>query len=314
MLQNSFAVYTSKKYELDLHINVWTDMKKTHYIDIGCRIYKNLLSATPNIDDFNIYIPYKFDKQDIVDLSKILKNETNLKSIFNQKCSMTIFNNKDYYDIKFADTTMRFFSINLCIKKITEINQGIIINFHIPEWGNNDTVYIRFRLPYKSLLISLLHKKHWYFEALSSPIIQEKHLYNFKINEFRTLPKQVSQNINNNFIIKTVKFFICIPDRCSIESDNIYKTRILEKDFFKTYIPIQYKKLSFHTYQWNKENKNSYIFSDFIIEKKVNFWSIVFYTLTIVLINIISNICFKFIEHLLDSFPELLKYYFKSSK
>ena len=74
MLQDSFAIYASDKCEIDVHINVWTNMKSANYIDIGLRIYKK-----ENFNTISIYVPYCISQNDICDLSEIFcKNPQNL--------------------------------------------------------------------------------------------------------------------------------------------------------------------------------------------------------------------------------------------
>lgn len=239
MLQDSFSIYENSKCEIDVHINVWTDMRKIDFIDIRLRIFKKEL-----FDKIYIYIPYTISQCDIIDLSENLKSETVIRGILNQKCSMTI---------------------------------------------------IRFRLPYKSLSEYFSAKKHMYIEALESPIMREKYLYNFKINENRTLPKEVLPT-NNLVTIKTISFFICMPDKYIVTNDKIHKIRIIENKIFDNYIPNkQFGKKSI-TYQWNYHKSVQFTLSAFLERKYINWVIIAFYSSAIIILTIISNFIFKFIS------------------
>lgn len=288
MLQDSFAIYSSNKCEIDTHINIWTDMEKNNYIDIGLRIYKK-----DSFETISIYFPYYITQSEIFDLSEILKNETIMRGIFNQKCSITVSSVESYYDVSFESYTMRVIPISLCIDSVNALENGTIITFCISQWSNDNIAYVRFRLPYKSLFHYLSAKKHMYLDALESPIMKEKYLYNFKLNESRTLPKDVLKQIGNLAVIKTIKFFLCVPDRCSVGTDGVYKTRIIESSIFKQYIPSKQFEKNSITYQWNYGKSLRYTLSTFFERKYINWVSIIFYSFAIILLNIISNLIFK---------------------
>lgn len=290
MLQDSFAIYASNKCEIDAHINVWTNMKSVHYIDIGLRIYKK-----ENFDTISVYVPYSISQSDIFDLSEILKDETVMRGIFNQKCSITTSSIENYYDVKFSDYCMRVISISTCLNGIDIIENGTIITFAISQWSENNIAYIRFRLPYRSLSYYLENKKHKYIEALESPIMKENYLYNFKLNENRTLPKEVLKVTNNLVIIKTIKFFLCMPDKCSINSEKIHKIRIVESKIFEKYIPDKQFDKNLIAYQWRYGKSVKYTLSTFFERKYINWISVIFYSLAIILLNIISSFLFQMI-------------------
>ncbi len=290
MLQDSFAIYASDKCEIDVHINVWTDMKSVNYIDMGFLIYKK-----GNFNTLNIYIPYHISQSDILDLSEILKDETVMRGIFNQKCSITISSIESYYNVKLNDYCMRVISINSCLNSIDKIENGTIITLAISQWSENNIAYIRFRLPYKSLSYYLLNKKHIYIEALESPIMKEKFLYNFKLNESRTLPKEVLKVTNNLVVIKTIEFFLCMPDKCSIRSEKIHKIRIIESEIFKPYMPDKKFEKNSITYQWSYDKNVRYTLSTFFERKYINWVSVIFYLVAIILLNVISNFLFQMI-------------------
>lgn len=290
MLQDSFAIYASDKCEIDVHINVWTNMKNINYIDIGLCIYKK-----KNFNVFNIYIPYHISQSDIFDLSEILKDETVMRGIFNQKCSITISSVDSYYNVKLDGYSMRVISLNTCLNSVNKIENGTIITFAISQWSEDNIAYIRFRLPYKSLSYYLANKKHVYIEALESPIMKEKFIYNFKINESRTLPKEVLKSMDNLVVIKTINFFICMTDKSSINSEKVHKTRIIESEIFKSYIPDKQFLKNSITYQWCYGKNVRYTLSAFLERKYINWISVIFYSVAIVLLNIISNFFFKII-------------------
>ena len=120
----SFALWYEKRSQedqteakLDIHINLWKSKKKNKYsFDYGLKI-----EDIEKVEKIYMYVPFKIDE--IVDLGKILKENTNLVSaIFNEKCSVDAsypsrmkvvnesneeciiysLNNKDYqiYDVK----------------------------------------------------------------------------------------------------------------------------------------------------------------------------------------------------------------------
>lgn len=288
MLQDSFAVYASAICELDLHVNIWTNLKASNYIDIGLRIYKKESFGT-----LSVYIPYNITENDIIDLSEILKDETTMRGIFNQDFSITITSADHYYDVKLSDCSMRVFPVSACLTDVNEMGAGTILTFCISQWSNSSIAYLRFRLPYKSLSQDLSAKKHIYVEALESPIMKEKILYNFKVNESRTLPKDVLKEVNESVTIKCVNIFICVPDNCSVGTDTVYKTRIIEDGVFKGYVPDKLFEKDTDIYQWNYGKKTQYTLSTFFERRYINWISIMFYATAIVLLNLISSYFFQ---------------------
>lgn len=77
MFQDSFAIYASNKCEIDMHINVWTNMRNANYIDVGLRIRKK-----ENFNTISIYVPYRILQSDIFDPDEILKSRTAMRGIF----------------------------------------------------------------------------------------------------------------------------------------------------------------------------------------------------------------------------------------
>lgn len=291
MIQDSFAIYTSDKCELDVHINVWTNLKDANYIDIGLRIYKK-----DNFNTIGVYIPYHISQNDVFDLSDVLKNETVMRGIFNQKCSITISSIESYYDVQLTDHSMRVISIGSCINNVTNIENGTVISFVISQWSEDNIAYIRFRLPYKSLSDHLSAKKPIYIEALESPIMKESYPYNFKLNESRTLPREVLKSIDSSMSIKTINFFLCMPDKCSISPENAHKIRIIENEVFKSYIPCKQFEKNSIAYQWCYSKIKRYTISTFFEQKYINWVSVIFYSSAVIMLNIISNFLFQFIS------------------
>lgn len=150
MLQDSFAIYASNNCEIKMHINVWTNMEKDSYIDIGLVIYKK-----ETFDTVSIYVPYQITSSDIFDLSQIIKEEPVMRGLFNKKCSITTSSIEDVYDVKFEDYCMKVIPKEMCLEGITKIEEGTLITLKVSQWSENNIAYIRFRLPYKSLSIIL---------------------------------------------------------------------------------------------------------------------------------------------------------------
>jgi len=119
-----------------MHINVWTNMKNANYIDVGLRIYKK-----ENFNTISLYVPYRILQSDILDLSEILKSETVMRGIFNQKCSITVSSAESYYDVKFADYCMRVLSINSCTNSISNVGDGTVITLCILQWSEDNIAY-----------------------------------------------------------------------------------------------------------------------------------------------------------------------------
>lgn len=292
MLEDSFAIYASHKCDVHIHINIWTDLKYNNYIDLGF-----LVTKKRDFKTISVYIPYHFVDKEMQDLSEVLKTSQVMTAIFNQPCDITSSNIKLSYDVQFQNLIVKFLPLESCLYKVEKVADGTLLTFHISQWSKDNACYFRFRLPYKSLSDHLQAQKHTYLHSIESPIMNEEYIYNFKLNESRTLPEEILQNINDHATLTKINFFICVPQKCDVKNDKVYKIRIVEQNKFKTYMPQEFTKKSLVTYEWKQDKKSiKATFSAFLKRKCINFQSILLYMLIIITINTVCNLFFYYIS------------------
>ena len=291
MLQDSFAIYSSGKCELDVHINIWTDLCCCNYIDFGVRIKR-----VESFEGISLFIPYAVKERDFSDLIETIKTEELIRGIFNQTCELHIKSTETSYDVELNNVDMKMVPLNALKLSLDSTGGGTVASFSIKSWSKDNIAYIRFRLPYVSLSEYLSQRGHVYLGALESPIINDSYPYNLKINEKRSLPGEILIKLDGSASINSIKIFICLPEKCSIQIDNnIYKVRMIERTVFKKYIPESLIKTNSVSYQWNYPAMDYYTFSTFFERKYINWLSVSVYSVIIIALNLLSNVIYNMI-------------------
>lgn len=294
MLSDSFAVFSNQKTEMDLHINVWTDLKKINYIDFGIRVHSPLRGCV-----ISVYTPYLLQKKNIQDLSGHFVEETLARGMFNKFCKIQTTTGNDDVDISFSEDsiesteTTTIVSLNKRIE-VSNISNGsqIDVLLDIPETSKKG--YIIMRIPYVSLQKHVQNHKFRYIDSIESPIMKERYDFNLRINEARTLPKEVIEKISKSHF-PVQRFFINVPATIDVAVEGLHKERMIEKNIFKDYFPSKIFLKPAISYQWTKHNEaKATCFTHFHM-KKINWISVTAYLVVILLLNLLSNFVYNII-------------------
>lgn len=237
-INDNFAIFldgSSDKYKYDIHINDWLVYPIGNYIDFGIRIY--------NISTVNyvyIYVPYKIDLEDIIDLAPLFGNEKIARALTNTFAKITTSTSSPIIEINYYDTTESIVFLSLLNTSTRLCENGTIIYFSFEQahpYIKSENCYIRFRIPHESLNKIFSCKKHDYKFLFDSPIITDKYQHTIKINEYRALPFEVRQIFTlQKQCINKVLFFLSAIDKIDINDNICENVRPLEPDLFESYI------------------------------------------------------------------------------
>lgn len=297
---DSFAIWLTgfvESYNFDVHINEWFNPDFNNFIDFGIRIYD-----ARNLDTCNIFIPYDLTSNEIVDLSEKLSDESIARGIFNTYCSIRCSSNSSIIEIEYNNRKENILQLSSLQPKINQLNIGILLELsfeHIKQNLSSDELYIRFRLPHKTFNTFLQSKSHDYKFAFESPVVTDRYNYLIKLNDVRALPLEIrilfsKANQNIGKVITTLS----ANDQFIVDDSFCYKTRTLEEELYKNYVPDNFSCSNVIVYQWLSQNRSNYNFNIKIDSNKILKSSLCLYAFLIIFFSFIGNILWKLFTYI----------------
>jgi hypothetical protein len=283
---------TSPNTEVELHFNYWSlkekrkwysplrllpeNKGKIRYLDIGVRI-----TNASDSESVNFYLPFEITsmvyRHELGE--KICKNNELISAVFNCPIeSISPQRSTAYCDIDFSqkkdERPIRFFtqlevsSKGVKIEPITteKRHKGCVITFpkSIFEHTEGRDSYFRFRIELsQSDEKSILNVDKPFFRAVTNDH-EVSEIVDFRINETRNLPVEVSKQLTSSASLKKIHFFLIRDSRSEHKmSDANYKRcRILENDLWGEYLELdpERKARKFDDpmliYHWVSSDKN----------------------------------------------------------
>lgn len=291
---------------IDVHINQWVMREKNNirvYVDFGIRVY-----SAKNVSEICFYLPCDIEMQDIRDLSLLLKDANIARGVFNTNCSIRNNDINGIVELKYNTHDSNIFELPKNIKKL---NNGIIITFDvltISKKLTKDELYIRFRIPNKKEEEFLAEKSNAldsFARILSSPILHEKYLYTIRVNEMRSLPEQIRFNtlVQNQKILKII-LTVCANGPFTVDPSTCYKTRVIEKELYKDYVPKSFDLDRCMVNQWMQEKAsfNHYNFTCIFCKEEVNKRSLLLYAFFVICLSALGGALVELVKILLNNF------------
>ncbi|MGL4511317.1 hypothetical protein [Cetobacterium sp.] len=232
--------------ELDIHINLWKSKKMNKYsFDYGLKI-KNI----EKIKKIYMYVPFKINE--ITDLGKILKENTNLVSaIFNEKCSVDASYPSRMKVRNESGEECIIYSLNHKDYQIIDIkDKGSVIVFSLGDILNENekkslknienikTYYFRFRFSALAQNISMI-KDQESEKSIFSNMFKKVEIIDFRINDERSWGEEIKQDYMRGNPFKIIRIhYLMLRDANDefIYYDGAIKSRILEKEVWSNYI------------------------------------------------------------------------------
>lgn len=294
---DSFAIYASsvsgEDISLSIDVNVWIDRKQGCDLDFGISI-----PPTSESGIMTIYVPYRFSRKQIIDLSYMLHDRYIYCAIFNE--------NKMIRDALIApggsdnssDKNFAICSLSLSSLVLKRHSQGgSLLQF---RFNDNDQItpkYYRFRLPIPPLDLSIASVGDLR-EVIVGPIIPFRTFAFIEFNQLRGLPEDIGHDlICSQSKIAKVKLALVADAEWTVESwMTPYKVRQLETQGWGNYqeklLPIGHswfqRKPRYTVYQW-EEAQSSSIFEFCLSRKVISIKTILFYLFVLVGVDLITN-------------------------
>lgn len=264
----------SGNLKAELHFNYWLlSDEKVNFLDIGILLSNHLDS----ISKICIYLPFpKADFEYNPSLGVTVTSNASLTSaVFNSSIKQTKPDaNDSYCDYDFNnDTSLRFVK-ELPLKRTSNnIEKGILIDDLGPNKGcticfpvemfeicedKNRSNYFRFRLKLKSnKIISTVNRSKG---RIITTDFDEHELIDFRVNESRNLPNDISRKVANCKYLQKIHFFL-IRDAYSDYkgAHSAYeRCRLLERELWKEYLsPVELKNdVQMLIYHWKHTAEN----------------------------------------------------------
>lgn len=286
---------------LDIHINEWFSPKKQSYLDIGLRVY-----YANNINKIGIFIPFYIKQDEITDLYDLMCNSNISRIIFNSDCEVTNSTTKSISEIKYNSrheslVELNFLSIDTKYIRLNsnETTSGTVIYFYIDKVQYEfqvDELYIRFRIPHKSIE-KLFYSKSNLFTYLTSPERSCEYNYVLRVNEVRTLNKEIRTLLNNNKTkINKVIVSASISQKFDICDDRCYRIRALENFLCENYLPDDFYTDNTLSYQWIPSGKEHFYINIKIRKNSISIMSVLGYLIIAILLSMFCSAIWDIIK------------------
>ena len=253
-----------------IYLNEWINPKGKSYVDISVRIYGAKETKT-----VNFFIPFKIERNEIVDLSYVLADGSALRALFNTNGKIDSEKTKYTSELNYDKRTVSLVNLTDDFLMTKHVSYGTVVtvNFEfIKDCITSDEAYMIFRIPHKTLdriFVPSIDVKGTFNKInslIQSPILSEKYGYSIRINEARLLPPEINEiKVLHEQRIRKALVTISLCDEYEMNDSTCYRIRRLEAELNRNYAPEGYDCSDAITYHWVEER-------DFNMKSHYNFY------------------------------------------
>lgn len=230
--RNGIAIWWDGEQNSDIKIhidvNVWNTIKTddVDYIEFGIKItnYKDL-------QKLYIYLPYKFDDNDIEDKSKNFGDKSFVSALFNENIRITS-HEENYTEIDLIEKKEKFYSYR---PNLTIEDNILTITPKKFKFGGN-YVYYRIRINKIENIFTKVKDNNFFLEG----IFREVGFVEFDINSLRRLPDEIADKLTASNKIKfgSMHFYYMTDTNTNMIYHSMpnKNSRILEKHIWDGYL------------------------------------------------------------------------------
>lgn len=281
--------------DIDIHINTWIMPSKgvdniVTYLDFGIRT-----RSIKTVKEICCYLPFPINANEFQDISLLLNDEKIARGVFNTNCTININGKTGISELKYNSHDENLAKLP---SKIETISDGSIIHFYVEsilKKLTKDVLYIRFRITNRKIGKFLSEKSDTlrsFATALSTPIWREDYSYTIRINEMRILPADIRHNEKlQKQKIRKVILTSCVNGPYTVDTTTCYKTRLIEKELFKDYVPEGFMLDNCLVGQWfqEKESFSHYNLTCLMHKEEVNKKSLMLYAFFVVCLSALGG-------------------------
>ena len=243
-----------------IYLNEWINPKGRSYVDISVRVYGAKETKT-----VNFFIPFVVERNEIIDLSYLLADNSALRALFNTNGKIDSEKTKYTSELRYDKRTVSLINLTDDFIGLKNVSYGTIITVNlefIKDCITSDEAYMIFRIPHKTLddifapVIDVTGMFDKINSLIQSPIISEKYGYSIRINEARLLPPEINaiEGLHEQRIRKAL-VTISIGEEYEMNESSCYRIRRLEEELNRNYAPEGFDCSDTIIYQWVEERK-----------------------------------------------------------
>lgn len=258
---DGWAVWIDGDDVSTVYLNDWLNPQGNSFVDLAIRIRGVQTTRT-----LNIFIPFSVSKEELSDISLLLRDEQILRATFSAGCIIDYLKNDCTSEIAYNGRTIDLVHISRLGFSLKPLADGTLLCADLEalrEYLATDEAYFLFRLPHKSLddvfrqkinVGGLLDRIR---DLLTSPVHSEKYGYSVRINEARLLPSEINRvGAFHRQKLKKAVITLSISDAYEVSDRNCYRIRRLEEELYRSYVPEDFSCEDVITYQWNQTREH----------------------------------------------------------
>lgn len=310
-VDDGWAVWIEGDDVSTVYINDWINPNGKSWVDFAIKI--NGIKKSKNL---NIYVPFFLNREEIIDLSHNLKEETIFRGTFNNTGMFDYMKNQYTSEAAYNGKTLDIIHCPIENLEIVELSKGTLIKCNIEElhkYIDNEEAYFYWRFPHKSLdevfaphrdVSTVLTRIR---DLILSPVISESYIYQVRINEARMLPQEINKiGAFHRQRLKKSVVSMAISEDYEINDRNCYRVRRMEEDLYTDFFPNGFDTDDVIYYLWQEDREDNYQgrfnFYLHISSNKIGKASMFLYMLLLTLVGIFGNWLWDFIKQIFGWF------------
>ncbi|MFT8651204.1 MAG: hypothetical protein ABF780_02310 [Bifidobacterium aquikefiri] len=200
------------------------------------------------------FCPFRILDADIEDLQTKLDQNV-LGAVFNDRCTLTKPDGHNYSTATLinepSESNFMLYSIKgipeTRLLELEEHSQGTMLKITVPDSNEASLpIYYRFRITGSGISKLVLDSSSK--DTLLTNAFAKEEVIDFRLNDYRTLPLDISDNISENsktnvhLVIEPIHFLLMTDASVDVDSaEELKERRLLEKNVWKNYVPAQVK-------------------------------------------------------------------------
>lgn len=286
---------------VDLSINVWADIGHSSEIDLGIQI-----PCKEDISGLFIYVPFRINKSDVVDLSPAFRDNEFNQVLFNRDCETICCGSRTIVADDCDNSLLVFPFARDEGLTVDYLEGGSLLSLRydaslLPR--GTSSLYFRMRMPFISLS-NLLSGPADMREVITGPIVPFRTMNSIAVNQVRGLPSSVVRRlVDSKTDIGETHIAVIAPRQWVVNSFlTPYRVRPLENVAWEKYQPrLKYGSSILHSkgcdmfvYQWLISDCNTSLQLEFS-RKRITALTLLFYLAILFLINLLSEVLIRLV-------------------
>ena len=295
---DGWAVWIDGDDTSTIYINDWLNPRGKSYVDMAIRI-RNVKASK----FLHVYVPFSVSADEIEDVSLRFKDTKILQATFSAACIVDFKKNAHTSEIAYNGKTIDIVHISTLDYETVALSQGTLLQVDLEklqQFLDNDEAYFIWRMPHKTLdeifrpRVDVGNALDRLRDLITTPVVSEKYGYSIRINESRLLPEEITRiGAFHRQKLKKAVITISVDENYELNDSGCYRTRRLEENLYKDYLPADYNREDVITYQWNQSREENFQgqfnFYYSITRESVSKGSMLLYMVLLILLSILSD-------------------------